>query len=826
MASPAETPVMGQYREAKQRFPDALLLFRMGDFYEIFNEDAEQAAPIMGVALTSRPLGKAGRHPMCGVPYHAWQGYVGKLLRAGRKVVICDQVEAATGKGLVRREITRVLTPGTVVEDAYLEPSAPNFLVATWIKGAEAGLAACDISTCELQLCQLPADRLQAELDRLNPAELLRPPEVDAYKFDPARGRERLRELLGIPFEAAIGAEDAPLAVGAAGVVLDYLRANQVRLQPGLFRVRTYSPEAAMQLDAATVRNLELPELYRLLDRTATPIGARRLRAWLWAPLRDVESIELRLGAVAELERAAPLRAAVVGSLREVGDLERLTARAAQGFASARELAALRRALEALPRVVESLSAAESLALRDLAGRIGSEPELAGLLASALVDDPPAHNREGGSIRPGFDGQLDSIHEASRSAREWIAALESGERARTGIKNLKVGFNRVFGYYLEVSSGSTAMVPAEYIRKQTLTGAERYLTPELKEREAIVLNAQQQVVAREAELLKQLCERVAAAAAPVLAGAQAAGEIDALQSLATAARERAWTRPAVNQGVRLEIRAGRHPLVEVALPEGVFVPNDLVLDPDGEQVVILTGPNMAGKSTYLRQAALITLLAQAGSFVPAASASIGLCDRIFTRVGAHDDLARGMSTFMVEMTETANILNHATRSSLVVFDEVGRGTSTYDGMSIAQAVVEYIHESPRLGCRTLFATHYHELTALADRLDRVSNQRVEVLEEGDTVRFLHRVVPGGADRSYGIHVAALAGLPAVVIARARDVLGELERQRPLEPAAQQLGLPLQVPTDPRLAELEALQLDRLSPLEALQKLYELKSRPS
>ena len=370
----------------------------------------------------------------------------------------------------------------------------------------------------------------------------------------------------------------------------------------------------------------------------------------------------------------------------------------------------------------------------------------------------------------------------------------------------------------------SGQVPAEYIRKQTLTGAERYLTPELKEREAIVLNAQQQVVAREAELLKQLCERVAAAAQPVLGSAQAAGEADALQSLAATARELGWTRPAVSEGARTEIVAGRHPLVEAALPEGVFVPNDLVLDPDAEQVVILTGPNMAGKSTYLRQAALITLLAQAGSFVPARAASIGLCDRIFTRVGAHDDLARGMSTFMVEMTETANILNHATRTSLVVFDEVGRGTSTYDGMSIAQAVVEYIHESPRLGCRTLFATHYHELTALAGRLPRVRNQRVEVLEEGETVRFLHRVVPGGADRSYGIHVAALAGLPPAVIARARAVLGELERQRPLEPAAQQLGLPLQVPADPLLTELEELQLDRLSPLEALQKLYELKSR--
>ena len=725
-----ETPVLRQYREAKDRFPDSILLFRMGDFYELFNDDAVEAAPIMGVTLTSRPLGKGGRHPMCGVPYHAWQSYVGKLLRAGRRVVICDQVEAPTGKGLVKREVTRVLTPGTVVEDAYLEPSSPNFLVAAWTQGSEAGLAACDVSTCELLLCQLPAARLESELERLSPAELLAPPEVDAYKFDPERGRDRLRELLGITYEAAIGAETAPLAIGAAGVVLEYLRANQVELRPGLFRVRTYSAEASMPLDAATIRNLELTDLYRLTNRTATALGARRLRSWLGAPLRDVEKIELRLGAVAELERDHDRRARLVSALQELGDLERLTARAAQGFATPRELVALRRSLEALPRVSEALAGADALALRDLAGRISSQDELARLLATALVEDPPPHVREGGAIRAGFDAQLDAIHEASRSAREWIGTLEAAERSRTGIKSLKVGYNRVFGYYLEVGVAHSALVPPEYIRKQTLTGAERYLTPELKEREAVVLNAQQQVVAREAELLKQLCARVAATAPPVLASAQAAGESDALQAFAATANQHGWNRPAVNDGVRTEISAGRHPLVEAALPEGVFVPNDLVLDPDAEQVVILTGPNMAGKSTYLRQAALITLLAQAGSFVPAQKASIGLCDRIFTRVGAHDDLARGMSTFMVEMTETANILSHATRASLVVFDEVGRGTSTYDGMSIAQAVVEYIHESPRLGCRTLFATHYHELTALADQLPRVRNQRVEVLEEG------------------------------------------------------------------------------------------------
>ncbi|HLQ62967.1 MAG TPA: DNA mismatch repair protein MutS [Candidatus Acidoferrales bacterium] len=819
-----DTPVLRQYRQAKAQHPDAILLFRLGDFFEIFFEDAQEAAPILGVQLTSRPLGRSGRAPMCGVPHHSWQGYVGKLLRAGRKVVICDQVEAPSGKAVVRREVTRVLTPGTVLEEAYLEPGRPNYLVAAWTHGEESGLAACDISTGELLLCQLPATRLAAELERLQPAELLEPPAVEAFRFEPDRGRRRLRDLLGIAFEASIGAEAAPLAVGAAGVVLEYLERNQVRLEPGLFSVRSYSPEATMQLDPATVRNLELPAVLNLLDRSQTPIGARRLRAWLGAPLRDVEAIELRLGGVAELVAGDDRRHALGQALKGVGDLERLTSRAAQRLSTPRELVALRRSLEAVPAVAQALAGVSALALRELAGRVQGDPELAGELARALVEDPPPTTRDGGAIRAGYDPDLDRIREASRSAREWIDGLEARERERTGIRSLKVGFNRVFGYYIEVGHAQQGAVPADYLRKQTLTGGERYITPELKEREAVVLGAQQQQAARELEVLRSLHDRVAAAAAGLHRCAQAAGEVDALRSLAAAAGGLGWTRPEVNAGLSLLIRAGRHPLVEGALPAGTFVPNDLELDPAREQVVVLTGPNMAGKSTFLRQAALIVLLAQCGSFVPAAEASVGLADRVFTRVGARDDLAAGMSTFMVEMTETASILNHATRASLVILDEVGRGTSTYDGVSIAQAVVEYIHDAPRLGCRTLFATHYHELTALAERLPRVRNQRVEVLEEGDSVRFLHRVVPGGADRSYGIHVAALAGLPIQVLARARQVLAELERQRPLEPPEHQLGLPIELAPDPVRKELESLELDRLSPLEALQKLYELRSR--
>ncbi|TMF23762.1 MAG: DNA mismatch repair protein MutS, partial [Chloroflexi bacterium] len=808
---------MRQYREAREKHPDGILLFRLGDFYEIFFDDAKLAAPIMGVQLTSRPLGKTGRAPMCGVPHHAWQAYVGKLLRAGHKVVICDQVEAKSKSKIVRRDVTRVLTPGTVVEEAYLDPARPNYLVAAWTRGLESGLAACEVSTGELLLCQLPKDRLQSELERLAPAELLAPPTIEEYRFDPARGQQRLKDMLGISYAASVGAADAPLAVGAAGVVLDYLRQNQTRIAPGSLTVRTYSPDSTMPLDAATVRNLELPAIVTLVDRTSTPIGARQLRSWLSAPLREAESIELRLAAVDEIVASPRLQDRLREVLKPVGDLERLVARAAAGHSSARELVALRRSLDALPAVQDALGACEALITRQLAGQVSAAPELSEVLARALVEDPPISGRDG-VIRAGFDAALDAILDASKGAREWIARLEGAERRRTGIKSLKVGFNRVFGYYIEVSHSNTTKLPDDYARKQTLTGGERYITPELKEKEAVVLSAQERVAAREQEILHDLGEMVAASSPSLRATAQAVGMVDALLSLALAATEHRWRRPVVNAGLGLRIEGGRHPLVEHALPAGVFVANDLELDPGGPQIVILTGPNMAGKSTYLRQAAIIVLLAQCGSFVPAERAVIGLADRIFTRVGAHDDISAGMSTFMVEMTETAYILGHATRASLVILDEVGRGTSTYDGVSIAQAVVEYLHDAPKLGCRTLFATHYHELTALAERLPRVRNQRVEVLEEGDTVRFLHRVVPGGADRSYGIHVAAVAGLPAAVIARARDVLGELERQRPLEPPEVQLGLPMEMAPDPLRKELEELDPASLSPLEALQKL--------
>ncbi|MGH7870301.1 MAG: DNA mismatch repair protein MutS, partial [Candidatus Dormibacteraceae bacterium] len=611
----------------------------------------------MVVTLTSRPL-REGRHPMCGVPHHAWESYVGKLLRAGKKVVLCDQVEPPGGKGVVRREVTRVLTPGTVVEESYLEPARSNWLVAAVSSGNEAGLAACDISTGELQLCQLPAERLPAELARLAPAELLTAPEVEPYRFDPERGKHRLAELLGITVMASIGAEKAPLAVGAAGVVLDYLENNQVRLAPGLLRVFTYSPDETMQLDQSTIKNLELDSLLRLIDRSKTPIGARRLRRWLWAPLREIEAIELRLGAVQELVQG--LGEKLAASLAPVGDLERLLSRAAQGLAGPRELVQLRRSLEALPEVIKTARQATSHRLRQLIDSVEYDGALAAELARALVEDPHAMLREGGAIRPGYDAELDRIQEASREAREWISGLEAAERERSGIKSLKVGFNKIFGYYLEVSHANSELVPADYLRKQTLTGGERYITPELKERETVVLNAQQDRLERELVILHQLQEQVAMAVPQQLGWADVVGELDALSALANAASELGWIRPMLSKNLELTIQDGRHPVIEQVVGAGGFVANPTNFDTAGTRIVILTGPNMAGKSTYLRQVALIVLLAQCGSFVPAATAAIGITDRIFTRVGAHDDLAAGMSTFMVEMAETANILNHAT----------------------------------------------------------------------------------------------------------------------------------------------------------------------
>ena len=819
------------------------MLFRLGDFYETFGDDAERAAPILGITLTSRELGKGQRLPMAGVPYHAFENYVGKLLRAGLKVALCDQVEeAGAARGLVRREVVRVLTPGTVVEDAYLDGGGTNYAVAVCLRTHFHGIAALDCSTGELALLRVEPtdDALRDELTRLRPAEVVaseadRPRVVslagttpvswvDPLDFDARAAVDRLLTLLGVETLAAFGCDEWPEALAAAHALLRHAERSHLRLEAGLIRLHAEHPRAYMHLDPGTRRSLGLAadrsaagdDLIGLMVRdAATTMGTRELRRWLDQPLRGREPVEDRLGRVALLVDDPLARGQLQSELRGLPDLERIVARTGQGLATPRDLRALLKALMALPGV-------RRIAARwpELAGPTptASEDEIRDGLVAALVDEVPATLKDGGVFKPGFDAELDAVRDGSRAARDWIAALEQTERQRTGIRSLKVGFNQVFGYFLEISHANREAIPPEYVRKQTLVNGERYVTPELKEKETLVLNAKSAMVAREQALFSELCRRITAVGKELLNTASWLAELDALAALASVAARQRWVRPSLRDEPGIDIVGGRHPLVEAGLGPGRFVPNDLRLDPGEQQVVLLSGPNMAGKSTYLRQAGIIVLLAQVGSFVPAERAIIGLCDRIFTRVGAHDELARGLSTFMVEMVETAHILAHATPNSLLIFDEVGRGTSTYDGVSIAQAILEYLHDAPQLRSLTLFATHYHELTALAQRLPRLRNFRMEVREEGERVIFLHQVVEGGADRSYGIHVAELAGLPRQVVVRARQVLSDLEGQRPLErpDASAQLSLPLDHPV---VSELKQLDLERLSPREALEKLF-------
>jgi DNA mismatch repair protein MutS len=796
---------------------------------------------LLGITLTSRELGKGQRYALAGVPYHAFESYVGKLLKAGLRVALCDQVEdAAASRGLVRREVVRVLTPGMLVEDAYLGGAA-NYAVAISLRSHYHGLAALDCSTGELALSRVEPtiDALRDELARLQPAELVasegerdrltelisRTPIswVNPQEFDARAAVDRLRTILGVETLAAYGCDEWPEALAAANALLRHAERAHLRIEPGLLRLHAEHPQAFMHLDPPTRRSLGLAReattgaddlVAFIVSEATSALGARELRRWLDQPLRDRAPLEDRLNQVSALVGDPLGLAQLQARLRGLPDLERITARLGQGLGTPRDLQALRKAIAAFPSI-------RALAARwpalDAAPEHASLEEFGQTLDRALVEEVPATLKDGGVFRPGFDAELDGIREGSRAAREWIGRLEQNERQRTGIRSLKVGFNQVFGYYLEISHSNREAVPGEYVRKQTLVNGERYITPELKEKETLVLNAKSAMVAREHALFIEVAAQISASSSTLLQVAAWLAKLDAVCALATVAARQQWVRPSLSEEPGIDIEGGRHPLVEAALGPGRFVANDLKLGPD-RTIVLLSGPNMAGKSTYLRQAGIIVLLAQVGSFVPARRATIGLCDRIFTRVGAHDELARGLSTFMVEMVETAHILAHATPRSLLIFDEVGRGTSTYDGVSIAQAILEYLHDAPQLHSLTLFATHYHELTALAQRLPGLRNFRMEVREEGERVIFLHQVVEGGADRSYGIHVAELAGLPRQVVVRAQRVLAELEGQRPLErpEASAQLSLPLEHPV---VSELKQLDLERLSPREALEKLY-------
>jgi DNA mismatch repair protein MutS len=922
------TPLRRQYLEIKRRYPHAVLFFRLGDFYETFDEDAVVVARELEITLTSRPVSKGERVPLAGIPHHALDSYLAKLIAKGYKVAVCEQMEeAGKGKQIVERAVVRVVTPGTLVEESLLSPSANNYLAALVADGELAGLAWADVSTGEFACLQASRDAVAAEIERLRPAELLLAPgaspppgvlatltPLEAGRAEPGHAIDALLRHYGMADVTALDLGGQRLAAVAAGLVIGYLAENQKAALGHIGRVEVGGAGGYLQLDANARRNLELfealraetaerrsPTLIGVLDETRTPMGARLLRRWLGQPLLDPAAIAARQDGVQLFYDSAVRRGRLQALLARVPDLERALARVSTAAAGSpgpstpRDLAALGRGLAVVPELRNVIDSAQgsflsapphpekernlgdtpgppaegvrpsalpsdqpsgqfegravedvpsdtckarspALAVDAPAGRPDRKAaeellralhpcsDTASLIVTAIADDPAA----GGVIRAGFSEELDRLRATTRDARQFLADLEARERTRTGIRTLKVGYNRVFGYYLEVSKAGAASVPDDYVRKQTLVGGERYTTPELQEHEYRVLHAQELEGELEATLLWQVCTQTAAAAERILATAAGIAVIDVSAGLAEAASRYGYVRPVVDDGDAIVIREGRHPVVERMLAEGTFVPNDVTLSSSEAQIIMLTGPNMAGKSTYLRQAALIVLMAQAGSFVPARAARIGAVDRLFSRVGALDDIAGGHSTFMVEMLETAAMLRGSTARSLLIFDEIGRGTSTYDGMAIARAVAEFVHNRPDGHARTLFATHYHELVQLAETLPRVRNFNVAVAEEGGGVVFLHRILPGGADRSYGVHVGQLAGLPRAVVVRAQELLAELETYPGASSVARAESLP-QLPLfgqaeEALRRELAALDVNALTPLEAIQRLYELSER--
>ncbi|HUF50147.1 MAG TPA: DNA mismatch repair protein MutS [Longimicrobiales bacterium] len=863
MPKPEDTPLMQQWRDAKARHPDAIVFFRVGDFYEMFCEDAEEGAKLLGLTLTSRNNGGAANVPLAGVPARARDDYVQRLIRLGRRVAICEQVEdPAEAKGIVRREVVETVTPGAVLADALLVERRNNYLVALQATDSGIALAAVDASTGEVFAVHTDADALEAELARYEPAELLLPARMLGHDvrgadsasrtyrpdwlFDTEHARDELRRryhvtsLDGFGFEAADGA-----LIGALGALIAYLAEVQPVALQALRAPRIERAGDAMMLDEMTRRNLELLEPLRadagprrtttlidVIDETQTPMGARLLRRWVLRPLVNAERIWERQEAVSNLLADAALRRALRAELKDVRDLERLAAKVGAGRVAPRELRALSHSLERLPALRTALARAAALLLTQLTHELDPVDDVRELLARALNDELPASIGEGDVIRAGWNAELDELRELRDGAHDYIARLQTRERERTGIPSLKDGYNKVFGYYLEITRANMERAPADYERKQTLANAERYVTPELKEWESKVLDAEDRILTLESRLFGDVRRDIAQRMTRLQSSAERVAHVDVLTALAQLAERSSYARPEVHTGYDLEIREGRHPVVERMMPREEFIPNDVVLNDDG-RIMILTGPNMAGKSTLLRQVGLIQLLAQIGSFVPARRARLPVCDRIFTRVGASDNLVRGQSTFMVEMHETAAILHAATRASLVLLDEIGRGTATYDGVSIAWAVTEHLHES--IGAKTIFATHYHELTQLADLLDALINCNVAVREVGHDIIFLHHLQPGGADRSYGIDVGRLAGLPVSVVARAREILRELEgahsgggaglgRFGAGAPPASREQLSLFAPAEhPIVDRVRRTNVNALSPLQALNLLAELQS---
>ena len=858
------TPMMRQYRMIKEAHPDCVLMFRLGDFYEMFLDDAVRASGILDITLTSREAGKGNRMPMCGVPYHAVEGYVAKLIKAGCKVAICDQVEdPKLATGIVKRRVTRIITPGTLLDGTVERKAGNNYLASINSEDGVSGFSYIDLSTGEFKVTETQdEEQLFDELTRVSPAECLVPSalmegegmkqrledacgavldERDDWDFDYESSSRLLREQFGTQSLDGFGLTGLGPGVGAAGAIISYLHENLYERLDHVGSISVYSTDDFMVLDSTTQKNLEIAAAARsggkegtllsVLDHTATPMGSRLIRQWLFQPLLDPAAVKFRLDGVEELVETPAMLGRVRERLRSIRDIQRLLSRLSCGYATARDLAGLRESLKIVPGIREAVSPAGSGILAKALYDLEGEDEVVGLIERAIVDEPPASVREGRMVRDGYSPELDELRSVSRDGKQWIASLQKKEIELTGIKSLKVGYNKVFGYYLEVTKANLALVPEEYIRKQTLVNAERFVTPELKEYEAKVLGAQERIAELEYDIFMKVKESVVSFSHCIQRIADALALLDVCASLAHTAIHNDYVRPVIDGSDGIEINGGRHPVIEQMVEH--FVPNDTFLDTETNQLLIITGPNMAGKSTYIRQVALLVLMAQAGSFVPADSARIGTVDRIFTRVGASDELARGQSTFMVEMNETANILNNATERSLIILDEIGRGTSTFDGISIAWAVAEYIHNTPEIRARTLFATHYHELTELEMELPGVRNYNIAVKEWNEEIVFLRKIVPGGTDKSYGIHVARLAGLPGKVIERAKDILNCLEegaireRDLPSEDAVahpeRQLSL-FDEKSHIIVDELRSLPLDEMTPVEALVKLKELKDK--
>lgn len=855
------SPSRKQYLDIKANFPDAIVFFRMGDFYETFDEDAELVARELDITLTSRPFSKNDRVPMAGVPFHAAENYIGRLVEKGYHVAVADQIGSEPVNGLVPREVTQVVTPGTVTSPTMLTERQNNYLLVivpemdydgtNW---SQAGLAYVDITTGEFAATELEGDNTPVtvveELGRLSPREVLMPQNwvergvsmptechltpLPDFRFDMSAARSALLRHFQTATLESFGVQNKPLALRAAGAIVQYLQDTQPGALIHLTVLRTYSTSGFMALDNATRTNLELIRAARtgttrgslldVLDRTTTAMGARLLKSWIGQPLLDLDRLNARLNAVEVFFRSTSLRAEIINLLRQIADLERLTNRVMMGKTGPREILALANTLELIPEIRSMIEDFEELT--SLLERLSPLPSIVETIYNAINNDPPALMNQIGVIRAGYSEELDTIYAGSRDAKDYVNNLEAVERKRTGIKTLKVGFNKVFGYYIEVSRAQSDNVPEDYIRKQTLVNSERYITPILKEHETIILNADDEALEVETRLFRQLCGFISEQSKALLAIARALAHLDVFVGLAEIAAREGYVRPMLVEHDVLDIHDGRHPVVEQMLKDERFVANDTYFDSD-QRIKLITGPNMSGKSVYMRQIALIVLMAQIGSFVPAQEAIIGLVDRVFARVGAQDEIHRGQSTFMVEMTETAAILAHATPRSLVLLDEIGRGTSTYDGMAIARAVIEYIHNNPRLGCKTLFATHYHELTELEAILPRVRNYNVAVAEDGENVVFLHRVMTGGADQSYGIHVAKLAGVPKSVVKRANEILDELEAQgSDFQLKKQQKDSQYQIALfddqrHPVIDALKNIEIDSISPIDAITKLYEL-----